>query len=263
MGDQNQEMQRRIALLECALARRGETDRLLRLGVRAVGYGVAWLLVTAPFIATAVDLPTSQPSSGDPISAAAVWANFDTLADTVTMLEARVPPSGVIEAFAGPTDRVPAGWRICDGSAIDRDDAPELFAAIDVSWGDGRYNAEGQPSGFIEGEAFNLPDLRGRFLRGVDMGAGRDPDATARVASNVGGREGDDVASQQFDAFGSHRHGQTDLNVPMVSSDAAGAAVDGLGSSGSNSNNLQDMTEYVGGNETRPKNANVFYIIKD
>ena len=56
-------------------------------------------------------------------------------------------------------------------------DHPELFAAIGTAWG--------SPSS----KRFNLPDLRGLFLRGVDAGSGRDPDVNKRQASKPGGND--------------------------------------------------------------------------
>ena len=54
---------------------------------------------------------------------------------------------------------------------------------------------------------FNLPDYRGRFLRGLDSsGEGRDPDLMARYAMNPGGATQDNVGSIQDDNFKSHSH---------------------------------------------------------
>jgi microcystin-dependent protein len=44
---------------------------------------------------------------------------------------------------------------------------------------------------------FRVPDLRGRFVRGVDGGTGRDPNAAARTAMNAGGATGDQTGSIQ------------------------------------------------------------------
>ena len=67
--------------------------------------------------------------------------------------EARMP-AGCVTAFAGG-GTVPAGWFVCDGREVSRGEHPELFAAIGVTYGDGDGST-----------TFNLPDFRGRFLRG-------------------------------------------------------------------------------------------------
>lgn len=67
--------------------------------------------------------------------------------------EAKVP-AGCVMAFAGG-GTAPAGWFICDGHEVSRTAYPELFAAIGVTYGDGDGST-----------TFNLPDFRGRFLRG-------------------------------------------------------------------------------------------------
>lgn len=67
--------------------------------------------------------------------------------------EARMP-AGCVTAFAG-SGTVPAGWFVCDGHEVSRGEHPELFAAIGVTYGDGDGST-----------TFNLPDFRGRFLRG-------------------------------------------------------------------------------------------------
>src|SRR5262245_43012908 len=97
---------------------------------------------------------------------------------------ARVP-CGPILPFAGETP--PPGYLLCNGTELLRDDYPALFAAIGTSWG------------FDTSFTFTLPDLRGRFLRGVDGGAGNDPDALSRTAIMPGGNVGDDVGSLQAD----------------------------------------------------------------
>lgn len=67
--------------------------------------------------------------------------------------EARMP-AGCVTAFAG-SGTVPAGWSVCDGHEVSRGKHPDLFAAIGVTYGDGDGST-----------TFNLPDFRGRFLRG-------------------------------------------------------------------------------------------------
>ena len=66
---------------------------------------------------------------------------------------ALVPP-GTVVAFAG--DHIPGGWLLCDGSPVSQTMYPSLFLAIGTAHGSG--GATGM---------FNLPDYRGRFLRGI------------------------------------------------------------------------------------------------
>jgi hypothetical protein len=94
------------------------------------------------------------------------------------------------------------------------------------------------------------------FLRGVDNATGRDPDAAIRDAANDGGRKGDTVGSVQSDDFRLHNH----ETVQMV----ADNNVDGVDSTTTHSgehHNVTVRTGSTGGNETRPKNANVHWLI--
>lgn len=163
-------------------------------------------------------------------------------------------PVGTILAFGGTA--VPAGYLACDGSSVSNTAYPALFAVIGTSWG-----GNGAPN-------FNLPDLRGRFPRGWDNGAGNDPNAGARTNLYTGGQTGDNVGSYQLDAFQGHHH-----NVVMTT--AASDTGDGGVTCGATGNSQNPGYNYAswpisdGGNgtpryssETRPKNAYVHYIIK-
>ena len=66
-------------------------------------------------------------------------------------------PSGAVMYFA--MQAAPAGWLKADGSAVSRTQYPALFAAIGTTYGAG----DGRTT-------FNLPDLRGEFVRGWDGG---------------------------------------------------------------------------------------------
>ena len=57
----------------------------------------------------------------------------------------------------------PAGWLKADGAAISRTTYAALFAAIGTTYGIGNGTS-----------TFNLPDLRGEFLRCTDDGKGVD-----------------------------------------------------------------------------------------
>ena len=183
-------------------------------------------------------------------------------------------PVGTIVAYGGDVNNVPEGWKLCDGSSVLQTDYPQLYAAIGSAWG-------------TSGSSFNLPDLRGRFLRGVDgiAGAGgNDPDDATRTANAAGGNTGNTVGTLQGDgnlahthtgttnADGSHAHNYTDQGFGSETNCWAGGACTGgqyagaqtsrasvTSSDGAHSHNF---TTASSGGEARPKNASVYYIIK-
>lgn len=152
---------------------------------------------------------------------------------------------------------------MCDGSAVSRTTYATLFATIGNAWG----NGDGVTT-------FNIPDLRGRFLRGEDSGAGRDPDAATRTSSNAGGNTGDNVGTLEDEQLKGHGHTITDPghHHQSVNSDVVrntGGYGTGLGTGGLGPNTIQMTTNTTGitvnnstGSETRPKNASVNFIIK-
>lgn len=152
-------------------------------------------------------------------------------------------PVGTILAYGD--DIPPAGYLSCDGSLVDKNEYPALFDAIGTNWG-----GDATPN-------FRLPDLRGRFPRGRDNGAGVDPNAGTRKDIN-GNTIGDVVGSYQEDAFQDHTHAYTrnQTTIDRGSSGGQAAVLRGtvLAATTGADNNA--------GSETRPENASVLYIIK-
>lgn len=143
-------------------------------------------------------------------------------------------PIGSIVIWSVPT--IPDGFAICNGSILSKAEFPQLFAVLGDYYGD-------------DASSFSIPDYRGRFIRGVDAGAGRDPDAATRTAAVNGTPT--TVGSTQADEFKSHTHiaalegGNTTQPAPgFILSANVGA------------------TSATGGDETRPINIYVIYIIK-
>lgn len=171
-----------------------------------------------------------------------------------------VVPAGTVIAFAGATP--PTGWLLCNGSTISRSAYPALFTAISVAHGSGDGST-----------TFHLPDYQGRFLRGVANGSANDPDRAGRVVANAGGNSGDAVGSVQDHQTNAHTHfsvaNQAQINNTTVNTSFA-IADNGLQGGGNYAYNLgsgstvanASPTNSSGGNETRPKNSNVNYIIK-
>lgn len=155
-----------------------------------------------------------------------------------------VVPVGTILAFAGVN--IPSGYLVCDGSAVSRTTYSNLYNVIVNSWGAGNNST-----------TFNLPDLRGQFMRGVTGASTTDPDATGRTAKYSGGNAGNNVGSYQVDEIKSHNHNLTG----NISGD--GSPPNQYVAKGSNSANIFGLTtSSAGGSESRPKNAYVYYIIK-
>jgi microcystin-dependent protein len=154
-------------------------------------------------------------------------------------------------AFAGKNskDLETQGWMLCDGRPLDRIRFDSLFKVIDVFHGHG----DGV-------NTFNIPDFRGLFLRGVDEDANRDPDKGSRGALMPGGNSGNNVGSFQDQQLNSHTHSHGS------SENAAGAIVASprqyLAGGNINQGHGAFAIDPTGGNETRPKNCYVNWIIK-
>lgn len=178
-------------------------------------------------------------------------------------------PAGSIQAYVGAT--APTGWLLCHGAEVSRTTYATLYAVIGDKFGSGDGST-----------TFDLPDLRGRFLRGWDNSAGNDPNAGTRTAidGETGAATGDNIGSYQAGAtklpttsfttgnnVGNHSH-----NIPIAT--AAGGATSYAApgnttfagySSGSTSTESSSHTHTVtggGDSETRPVNVYVNYIIK-
>ena len=149
---------------------------------------------------------------------------------------------GSVTAFAMPTP--PEGWLVCDGSAVSRTDYADLYAAIGTVWGHGDQIA-----------TFNLPDLRGEFVRGLDAGRGVDAD---RV-----------FASAQGDMFKQHGH------TSYYCSTHTGVSIGGTWRSNyaeepggiyadkvTEGEFVTDSLDVSAGFETRPRNVAMTYAIK-
>ncbi|WP_296999553.1 MULTISPECIES: phage tail protein [unclassified Thalassospira] len=179
------------------------------------------------------------------IQGAGIWPDCEDKTQLLQAIEALISGGGSgggvssgseigsVSAFAMPTP--PTGWLVCDGSAISRTEYADLFAAIGTVWGAGD-----------DVTTFNLPDLRGEFVRGFDDGRGVDA--------------GRAFASSQGDEFRLHDH------TAIGASLNAGVPYTTIGGEGIWPNGNVDPDRYKtseeGGNETRPRNVAMTYAIK-
>ncbi len=156
------------------------------------------------------------------------------------------------------------GWIACEGQSLDNDQFPELAAVLKTSAGSTWGSAD-------KNNVFNIPDLRGVFLRGYMHGsippndpAGEPGDERNSprpdMPQGVGnpGNTGAAVGSYQADAFGKHRH---DTFLPQSPGPNRVDIFVPAGRSANGKQKSNEPTDDTGGTETRPKNVHVMYAI--
>ena len=145
-------------------------------------------------------------------------------------------PAGAVLAFAMAT--APSGWLQCDGSAVSRTTYAVLFAAIGTTYGTGDGST-----------TFNLPDLRGEFVRGWDDARGVDSGRTLGSAQ--------DMETRWYKAQ------ETGANSP---NDYVGGPYDGQVEGKDTNSSSYTMDEFKHNwdtsLETRPRNIALNYCIK-
>jgi hypothetical protein len=136
---------------------------------------------------------------------------------------------------------------VCDGSAVPTASYQRLFNIIGYTYGGAGGN-------------FNLPDLRGEFVRGFDSGRGVDP---GRI---FGSSQASDVEPHKHnvdDLFGIN----DDQGPPLYDRNGnrvenySGWGNDGDGDTG-NPTFFLNQTALSSGTETRPRNVALLPIIK-
>jgi len=139
---------------------------------------------------------------------------------------------------------------LCDGTSVRKTQYPALYEALGNLYGDNSTH-------------FFLPDYRGTFLRGVATSSTQDPDYQARTPAFNGSAFPPGVGSTQADEFKSHNHGNGDYNR-LLKLNTVNAWTFQVGDKSTNEPNLVEsaVLQNAGGNETRPKNIAVYYIIK-
>ena len=181
-------------------------------------------------------------------------------------------PSGAVFCMAVAT--IPSGYLECNGQTVNRTSYAALFAVIGTQYGAGNGST-----------TFEVPDLRGEFIRGFDNGKGTD--------------SGRSIGTAQAAAFGQHQH-SVDLTTSNKSLTGSVQAISqsyridgtasGVFSKASNRNarlfgnsggeaqcggfdmdashdhtvtgNTGNQGSTSNSNETRPRNIAMMYIIK-
>lgn len=167
----------------------------------------------------------------------------EDLADAVAAAAAAATSQGpgtiVATMRAAPLGRELA----CNGAAVSRTTYAALYAVIGTTFGVG----DGATT-------FNVPDLRGEFLRGLDAGRGIDVGRTlgsAQASQNAAHSHYNGIADNGTTNF---VYGGTAADMPGSSS--VTIAPEALGQ------NFQGITSTTGGGEARPRNVATNFFIR-
>jgi len=159
-----------------------------------------------------------------------VALSYDGTYYQIMSQDSGVTEAGEIGFF--PLSSAPSGWLKANGAVVSRTTYSRLFAAIGTLFGSGDGST-----------TFNLPDLRGEFIRGYDDGRGVD--------------SGRNLGSTQADEFKAHTH---DLPADAVgATERQSLYTTPSSDEGFNGANLSAAT---GGTETRPRNIALLACIR-
>lgn len=177
----------------------------------------------------------------------ALRTELDTAKNEINGLKARPAtptdntPSGTIAYFAGNT--APQGWLKANGAAVSRTTYANLFRVIGTTYGAGSNSS-----------TFNLPDLRGEFIRGFDDGRNVDAGRT--------------LGSAQLDAIQEHAHSLRGVVGRSISGPfnsglggGAGALLDSSART-AETPTIGNPTNARTASETRPRNIALLACIK-
>ena len=165
---------------------------------------------------------------------------------------------GSIQSFGRSTDNKPQGYLFCDGSAISRNSYSELFQAIGTQFGPGDGST-----------TFNLPDLRGIFVRGAGAQTISGTNYSGTLASkqrhqleNHGHSISDPGHTHDMLMYGNSidfNSGSNRYRLPYSTDGGTNVSQTGSRATGISVNNPNSG---LAGSETQPANISLNYFIK-
>lgn len=185
---------------------------------------------------------TTGATAGDTVEVLAYTAfspaNVYTIAEVDAVAQSVAMPAGSVIWYA--SDTAPTGYIKANGATVSRTTYADLFAAIGTTFGVGDGST-----------TFQIPDLRGEFIRGWDDSRGVD---SGRL-----------FGSAQADAFKSHTHDARD--------GTGGSGTNSITTGGGNfsgqdyslgwrSSTTYTLIRETGDIETRPRNISMLACIK-
>jgi microcystin-dependent protein len=157
-------------------------------------------------------------------------------------------PAGAVMPFA--MNSAPTGWLAADGAAVSRSTYATLFAAISTAHGSGDGST-----------TFNLPDLRGIFVRG----SGAQTISETSYSGTFAVKQGDQNKAHRHFLFNNDSIANTAISASLFAAKYGSVT----GSSGLNyqinGSSLEPElapSSENGGDESRPANIALLYCIK-
>ena len=179
--------------------------------------------VTAAKI-TAATITATELASNAVTTAKILDANVTAakLAADVALL---LTPAGLVAPYAGSS--APAGYLLCDGTAVSRTTYATLFAVVSTTYGAGDGST-----------TFNIPDLKGRVIAGKEATATRLTAGLSAITSTTLGATGGNEAlhththaptvtasqSAHYHTQPVHYHSTPDHNHGLVASYSSGTS---------------------------------------
>lgn len=240
------------------------------------------------FTANEIVTPTNLNALGAPTVSNIIETDLATNSVTTTKIangavtqeklnsSVTLVPTGAVMPFA--MNSAPSGWLAADGTAVSRTIYAALFAAIGTTYGTGDGNS-----------TFNLPDLRGIFVRGINS---QTISGVTYSGGTIGTKRGDSVGPHTHSgSVENHQHNiianatgssATWNTINIDNNDYLAARAESTGTSNwsytlrgvstsatlglTSSNGAQTITTTsqspVGTTETRPANIALLYCIK-
>lgn len=193
-----------------------------------------------------IDSHVARVDNPHQVSAAQVGTYTKAEIDAL-LKKAGAAPIGSVTALASSV--IPEGWLACDGAEVSRADYADLFGVLGEIFGAG----DGAST-------FNLPDLRGEFIRGLDSGRGVD------ASRALGSEQGDairDITGSWYNAASA-----PSMTPPPNSGAITGSSETwsyGYGGGGRQTPKFMEFaasTQVPTAEENRPRNVALMYVIK-
>lgn len=188
----------------------------------------------------------------------------------VTYYDPSPPSVGEIKPYAGST--APSGWAICNGQELNQTTYPDLFALLGSTYNTQTNPTTGSAWAAPSAGNFRVPDLRGIMLKGVGTPTGGDAVSLGGYQSDqnrvhahafsisTGSGGNNPPSTPSYLGYSTGNAGSANADVAIVV--ASGTQVRGYDNGSIAANGALTNIANSGGNETRPKNRGVNFIIR-